>query len=220
MMRQIPLPHPPLYPKAPRARTSGLSAHIHMLPHLSSEILIWMANSPTFVRGALSPLAGVQSCNEQQLARRPVLRSCIPHPDECVICCLFRTRFCSDSNRPRTHTRPVCVTHLAMAHSSCLQDKKGLKLTSCYHHNSCLWSRCDSFKTGAHSAILRSSNCRFLFWCNFLQSDFSLLCRSQSPYLHNLCREPWNVEKSFFSFFPPERILMIHQHLHRALLYT
>lgn len=58
---------------ARRARTSALSADVHMLPHLSSEILIWKANSPSFVRGALSPLAGVQSRNEQQLARRPVL---------------------------------------------------------------------------------------------------------------------------------------------------
>lgn len=107
-----------------RARTSGLSADVHMLPHLSSEILIWMANSPSFVRGALSPLAGVQCCNEQQLARRPVLRSGVPLPDECVICCLFSTRFCSASNRPRTHPRPVCVTHLAMALSSRLGEKK------------------------------------------------------------------------------------------------
>lgn len=107
-----------------RARTSGPSADVHMRPHLSSEILIWKANSPSFVRGALSPLARVQSCNEQQLAPRPVLGSCIPHSDECVICCLFSTRFCSASNRPRTHTRPVCVTHLAMAHSSRLQEKK------------------------------------------------------------------------------------------------
>lgn len=95
-----------------------------MLPHLSSEILIWKANSPPFVRAALSPLAGLQRRNEQQLARRPVLGSCVPRSDECVICCLFSARFCSASNRPRTHTRPVCVTHLAMAHGSRLQEGK------------------------------------------------------------------------------------------------
>lgn len=103
------------------------SADVHMLPHLSSEILIWKANSPPFVRAALSPLAGLQRRNEQQLARRPVLGSCVPRSDECVICCLFSARFCSASNRPRTHTRPVCVTHLAMAHGSRLQEGKEKK---------------------------------------------------------------------------------------------
>ncbi|KAF3838795.1 hypothetical protein F7725_010563 [Dissostichus mawsoni] len=35
---------------------------------------------------ALSPVAGIQFCNdEQQLAQRPVLGSCIPHPDECPV---------------------------------------------------------------------------------------------------------------------------------------
>lgn len=150
---------------ARRARTSAPSADVHMLPHLSSEILIWKANSPSFVRGALSPLAGVQCCNEQQLARRPVLGSCIPHSDECVICCLFSARFCSAPNRPRTHTRPVCVTHLAMARSARLQEEKlrvSVTSRSCVRRSlpvtaqllSMFVVEVRSFATSARSAIL------------------------------------------------------------------
>lgn len=42
-------------------------------------------------------MASIQFCNEQQLALRPVLGSCIPHTDECVICCLFGIPFCSNT---------------------------------------------------------------------------------------------------------------------------
>lgn len=102
-----------------------LKTHAHTLAHLSSEKLILKANSPSFVRGALSPVAGIQFCNEQQLARRAVLGSCIPHPDECVICCLFSTRFCSDSELSsitHTYSASVFVAYLLLVHSLGLHD--------------------------------------------------------------------------------------------------
>lgn len=163
-----------------------------------------MANSPTFVRGAVSPLAGVQSCNEQQLAGGPVLGSRIPHPDECVICCLFRTRFCLDPGRPRTHTRPVCVTHLAPAFK-----KGGLTVwsqqTVCgarsLHAAAPVCGRPPTARRRGPSAILSGSNCRL-----GAGADFS----SGVPRMR--------LNRLFLCSL--ERILTIHHHVQRASMHT